>query len=179
MSTQPEISDSGAPAGALVFLRGEKGADFAEIHSSLLLQDGVAACIPMLGDWNILLRLAAKDRESLKRLIDERIRSVNGVEAFEAHYCEETWTASSGDGAEQKAAACAVLDVDSGSLAALVERLRATAGVTEGNVTDGGKKMVLFLRGNSSREIRNVLGGEIRPLSCVLRIKLLNAMNFQ
>jgi hypothetical protein len=51
------------------------------------------------------------------------------------------------------------------------------AGVIEGNITNGGKKMVLFLRGNSSSDIRNVLGGEIRPLPGVLRIKLLNAMN--
>jgi len=176
MSTQPEISDSGASAGALVFLRGEKGADFAEIHSSLLLQDGVAASIPVLGDWNILLRLAAKDRESLKRLIEERIRSVKGVKDIEAQCCEETWTAT-GDGAEYKAAACAVLDVDSGGVTALAARLRAMAGVAEGNVTDGGKKIVLFLRGDSPREIRDIIGGEIRLLPGVLRIKLLNMIN--
>ena len=178
MSTQPEISDSGAPGGALVFLRGGKDADFAEINSSLLRQDGVTASIPMFGDWNILLRLAAKDRESLKRFVEERVRSVKGVEDFEAYYREETWTAS-GDNAEYKASACAVLDIDSGRLADLVARLRATAGVAEGNVTDGGKKIVMFLRGNSSREIRNFLGGEIRPLPGVLRIKLLNTMNIQ
>jgi len=176
MSTQPEISDSGAPAGALVFLRGEKGADFAEIHSSLLRQDGVTASIPVLGDWNILLRLAAKNRESLKQLIEERIRSVKGVEGFQAHCCEETWT-SSGDNAEQKASACAVLDVDSDNASALAAQLRAIAGVAEGNVTDGGKRIVLFLRGDSPREIRNVVGGEIRLLPGVLRIKLLNTIN--
>jgi len=178
MSTQPEISDSGAPADALVFLRGEKGADFAEIHSSLLQQDGVKAGVPLLGDWNMLLRFAAKDRESQKLIIEERIRSVKGVEAFEAHYCEETWTAS-GDGGEQKAAACAVLDVESGKAPDLAARLRAIAGVAEGNVTNGGKTIVLFVRGNSSREIRNILGGDIRPLPGVLRIKFFNAMNFQ
>ncbi|MDR0310028.1 MAG: Lrp/AsnC ligand binding domain-containing protein [Acidobacteriota bacterium] len=177
MSTQPEISDSGAPAGALVFLRGEKGADFAEIHSSLLRQDGVAASVPVLGDWNILLRLAAKDRESLKRLVEKCIGSVKGVEGFEAHYCEETWKASGGND-ELNATACAVLDVDSGGLSTLVARFRAMAGVVEGNVTAGGKKMVLFLRGNSFREIRDVVSGEIRPLPGVLRVKLLNAMNF-
>jgi DNA-binding Lrp family transcriptional regulator len=175
MSTQPEISNSGASVGALVFLRGGKDADFAEIHSSLLLQDGVAASIPMFGDWNILLRLAAKDRESLKQIIEERIRPVKGVEDFEAHCQEETWTAA-GDGAEYKAAACAVLDVDPGSLADLVTRLRAMAGIVEGSVTAGGKKIVLFLKGNSSREIRDVIGGEIRLLPGVLRVKLLNAM---
>jgi len=176
MSAQTEISGSGAPVGALVFLRGGKDADFAEIHSSLLQQDGVKAGVPLFGDWNIMLRLAAKDRESLKRIIEERIRPVKGVEDFEAHYGEEAWTASGGD-AEYKAAACAVLDVDSGSLAALTAQLRSMAGITEGNVTNGGKKMVLFLRGNSSSEIRNFLGDEVRPLPGVLRIKLLNAMN--
>jgi len=179
MSTQPEISDSGAPGGALVFLRGGKDADFAEINSSLLRQDGVTASIPVFGDWNIMLRLAAKDRESLKRLIEERIRPVKGVEDFEAHYSDETWTSSSGSGdnEEYKAAACAVLDVDSGRLTDLKTRLRKMAGIIEGNITNGGKKMVLFMRGNSSSDIRNVLGGEIRPLPGVLRIKLLNAMN--
>jgi len=176
MSTQPEISKSGAPAGALVFLRGEKGADFAEINTSLLRQDGVAASIPVLGDWNILLRLAAKDRESLNQLIEERIRPVKGVEDFQAHWCEETWT-TSGAGAEYKASACAVLDVGAESASGLAARLRAIAGIAEGNVTDGGKKIVLFLQGNSPREIQDVLGGEIRLLPGVLRIKLLNMIN--
>ena len=175
MSTQSEILNSGAAAGALVFLRGEKDADFAEIHSELLLQDGVAASVPMLGDWNILLRLAAKDRDSLKKLIEERICSRKGVADFDAHYREETWVAS-GESCEQKAAACAVLDVDSGNLAALTERLRAMSGIVEGNITDGGNRIVLFLSGNSSREIRDVIGGEIRLLPGVLRVKLLNAM---
>jgi DNA-binding Lrp family transcriptional regulator len=170
MSTQPEISAS----GALVFLRGEKGADIAEIHSRLLREDGVAASVPLPGgDWNILLRLAAKDRESLKQLVEKRIRTINGVEDFDAHYREETWTASVG-GTEQKASACAVLDVDSGSLADISKRLRAMNGVKEGNVTDGGKNIVLFLRGNSFREIRDVVGREIRPLPGVLRVKLFN-----
>jgi hypothetical protein len=50
------------------------------------------------------------------------------------------------------------------------------AGVVEGSVAGGGKKMILFLKGNSSREIRDVIGGEIRLLPGVLRVKLLNAM---
>ena len=178
MSTQPEISASGASAGALVFLRGEKGADIAEIHSRLLQQDGVTASVPLPGgDWNILLRLAAKDRESLKQLVEKYVRASKGVEDFEAHYREETWTASGG-GAERKASACAMLDVDSGSLAALVARFRAMTGVAEGNVTNGGKNIVLFLRGDSFREIRDAVGREIRPLPGVLRVKLFNAMNF-
>ena len=176
MSTQPVISKSGAPAGALVFLRGEKDADFAEIHSSLLTHERVAESIPAHGDWNILLRLAAKDRESLKQFIEERVHSVKGVKDFQAYYTEETWTVPSG-GSEQKAAACALLDVDPGSIAAVVERLRVAAGVVEGAVTDGGKKIVLFLKGNSPREIRGIAGGEIRLLPGVLRVKLINVMN--
>jgi DNA-binding Lrp family transcriptional regulator len=172
MSTQPEISDS----GTLVFLRSGKNADLAEIHAGLSMQDGVTASVPVFGDWSMLLRLAAKDRESLKRLIDERIRPIKGVDDIRTYYREETWTAA-GAGADQKSSACAVLDVDSGSVAALVSRFRAMAGIIEGNVTDGGKNIVLFMRGNSSREIRNVLGGEIRPLPGVLRIKLFNIMN--
>ena len=177
MSTQPEISDSGAPVGALVFLRGEKDADLAEIHSRFLREYGVAASVPMLGDWDILLRLAAKNQESLKQFIEKRIRPLNGVEDFEAYYLEEAWTANGGD-QKASACACAVLDVDSGSLATIVARLRTMTGVVEGNITDGGKKIILFLRGNSSREIRNVLGSEVRPQSGVLRVKLINAMNF-
>jgi len=178
MSTQPEISDSGAFVGALVFLRGEKDANLAEIHSGLLRENGVAAGVPLLGGgWNILLRLAVKDRESLDQLIEKHIRPIKGVEDFEAYYCKETWTAS-GDSAECKASTCAVLDVDSGSLAALIARLRAMAGVAEGNVADGGKQIILFLRGNSSREIRKVPGEEIRRLPGVLRVKLYDTMCF-
>jgi len=178
MSNQPEISNSGAPVGALLFLRCGKDSDFAEIHSSLLAQDGVTASIPVFGDWNILLRLAAKDRESLQRLIEERTRSCKDVESFQAHYCEEIWPASGGaaDG-EHKATACAVLDVDSGSSAALVALFREMTGVTEIIAADDGKKIILFVRGNSSREIRDVFVDEVRPLAGVLRIKLFNTMN--
>ena len=174
MSTQPEISDS-ASCGALALLRIDKAADFAKIHSGFLRQDGVAASIPVLGDWNILLRLAAKDPESLKQLIEKRIRSVEGVKDFEAYNCEEIWTADSGS-AEYKASAYAILDVDSSSLSSLTARLRTTTGVAESSVIDNGKKIILFLRGNSPREIRKTVSDEIRPLRGVLRIKLLNAM---
>ena len=174
MSTQPEISSSGAPPGALLFLRGEKNTDFAEIHSKLLLQDGVVESVPLFGDWNILLRLAAKDQDNMKQLIETRIRSIKGVAALDAHYRDETWTAS--NESVQNAAACAVLDVDSSHLAALTARLRAMPEIVEGNVTDGGKRIVLFLKGNSSREIRSVVRGEIRLLPGVLRVKIFNAM---
>jgi DNA-binding Lrp family transcriptional regulator len=178
MSTQPEISDSGADAGALVFQRGEKNANLAEIYSSLLRQDGVATGVPLLGGcWNILLRLEAKDQESLERLIEKDIRTMNGVEDIEANYGEESWTVS-GDTAEYKASACAVLDVDPGSFTVPDTPLLAMDGVTEGYVTDGGKKTILFLHGNSSREIRNVLGEEIRRMPGVLRVKLYDAMFF-
>jgi len=179
MSTQPVISNSGAPGapvGALVFLRGENDANFAEIHSSLLTHDCVVESIPAHGDWNMLLRLSAKDKESLKQLIEEHIHSAKGVKEFQAYYTEETWTVP-GNGSEQKAAACALLDVDPGSIAVAVERLRAATGVVEGAVTDGGKKIVLFLKGNSPREIRSIAGGEIRLLPGVLRVKLINVMN--
>ena len=174
MSIQPEILNTGATPCAMVFLRGEKGADFAEIHSKLLLQDGVVASVPMLGDWNFLLRMAAKDRDNLKQLI-ERICSLKGVAGCEAYFGEEAWTAP-GESIEQKAAACAVLDVNSDGLAALTTRLRAMPEIAEGNVSDGGKRIVLFLRGNSSREIRDVVGDKIRLIPGVLRVKLHNAM---
>ena len=176
MSTQPEISDSGAPVSALLFLRCGKDADFAEINSNLLMQDGVTASVPVFGDWNILLRLAAKDRENQKRFIEERICSVKGVENFQAHYCEKTWPAS-GARDEHKASVCAALDVDEGSLGDLIARFREMAGVTEVIAADGGKKIILFVRGNSSREIRDFFGDEVRPLAGVLRIKFFNTMN--
>jgi hypothetical protein len=52
------------------------------------------------------------------------------------------------------------------------------SGIAEGAVADGGKKIILFLRGKSSREIRDVIGDEIRLLPGVLRAKLNNAMYF-
>ena len=179
MNVQTENSRSDVPtAGALAFLRGEKGADIAEIHSRLLREDGVAASVPLSGgEWNILLRLAAKDMESLDQIAERLIGAVKGVEDIEARYLEEIWTADTSC-AEYKASACAVLDVDSGSLSALVARFREMTEVTEGNITDDGKKIILFLRDNSFREIRNIVGREIRPLSGVLRVKLFNAMNF-
>ena len=171
MSTQTEISNG----GALVFLRGEEDADLAEINSSLLLQDGVGASIPMLGDWSILLRLTAKDRDGMKQFFEERISAVKGVADFEAYCCKETWVAS-GEKSELKASVCAVLEVDSGSLAGLTARLRAMPEIVEGNVVDCGRRIILFLRGNSSREINDVIGGEIRLLPGVLRVKKFNVM---
>ena len=177
MSTQPEFADSCAPVGALVFLRGSQGADLAEIQSSLSQEEGVIDSNPVLGDWNIVLRLVAKNQKGLSQLIEKQIRSLKNVAELETHYCEETPAEEKpGVGNEQGAATYAILDVDSGKVKGLGIQFKEMPDVTRHDVTDEGRQIILKLTGRSTGEIRNILGGRIRMLPGVLRIRQLNIL---
>ena len=177
MSTQPEFADSCASVGALVFLRGNHGADLAEIYSGLSQEEGVIDSNPVIGDWNIVLRLAAKNRESLSRLIEKQALSLKNVVELETHYCEGTPAKEKPDnGNGQEAAAYAILDVESGGVKGLGIQFETMSEVTRYDVTDGGRQIILKLTGRSTGEIRNVLGRRIRMLPGVLRIRQLNIL---
>lgn len=177
MSTQSEFADSGASACALVFLRGSQGTDLAEIHSSLSRKEGVIDNNPVLGDWDIVLRLEAKNRENLSQLIEKQIRSLKNVAEIETHYCEETPTDKKPDaGDEQEAAAYAILDVESGRVKGLGIQFEAMPEVTRHYATNDDRQIILKLTGKSPREIRNTLSNRIRMLPGVLRIRQLNIL---
>ena len=180
MSTQSEFAesaDSCAPVGALVFLRGNQGADLAEIHSSLSQEEGVIDSNPVLGNWNIVLRLVAKNRESLSRLIEKQILSLKNVAEMETHYCEETPAEEKpGVGNEPGAATYAILDVDSDKVKGLSIQFKEMPDVTRYDVTDSGRQIILKLAGKSTGEIRNILSSRIRMLPGVLRIKQLHIL---
>ena len=84
MATEPHVLTSG-----LVFVRGAKDADLYDIYSKLYLADGVCYCDPVLGDWDIVLLIQARNRKSLQQIVNTHIQSLDGVEACEVHYCEK------------------------------------------------------------------------------------------
>jgi FixJ family two-component response regulator len=194
-ASEPNILTSG-----LVFIRGAKNADLYEIYSKLYLGDGVCYCDAVLGEWDIVLLMQAQNRKSLEQLVNTHIHSLNGVEAFEVHYCEkpvisrdleefiqdyekaqameQTSDRSMNSRNIRKTTSYAILDIDSSKLSHLYMKLYFTDNVVHCDVTDGGKQIILLMQGSSTQEIQNKIRNEIRLISGVLRIKQLNTLNF-
>ena len=74
--------------------------------------------------------------------------------------------------------AYAMLDVEPARLALLYMKLRFTDHVIDCDVTDGGRKVLLLLQAGLDQELQETIRNEIRIMPGVLRIKLLNVLNF-
>ncbi len=194
-ATEPVTSTS-----AMVFIRGEKDADLAEIYSTLCFGDGVCYCDPVLGEWDLVLLLQASDRAGIDQIVKRHLGSLKGLEAFEVHYCEKPQISKELEGfihdyekmqAMEKGndgmvdgrnlrmlTSYAVLDVDPAKLSSVYMKLYFTDNVIHCDVTDGGSKIVLLMQGISSQEIQSTIKNSIRLMPGVLRIKQLNALNF-
>jgi DNA-binding response OmpR family regulator len=183
----------------LVFIRGKKDADLPAMYSNLYLADGVCYCDAVLGDWDIVLLVQAKNRKALHQLVHNQIEVLKDVEAFEVHYCEKPTiskdleefihdyekvqamdkTGGALDGRNmRKPTAYAILDVDPGKLSSLYMKLYFTEHVVHCDVTDGGMQIILLMQGTSMQEIQNTIRSEIRMIPGVLRIKQLSCLNF-
>lgn len=185
---------------ALVFIRGAKETDMADLYSRLSFADGVCYCDPVLGAWDIVMLIQARDCKSIDRMVRQQLGVSKEVEAFEIHYCEkplitkeleefiqdyekvQAMERSSDNAAEKrslrKLTSYAILDVDATKLAHLYMKLYFTDNVVHCDVTDGGSQIILLLQGFSAQEIQSTIRGEIRMIPGVLRIKQLSALNF-
>lgn len=185
---------------ALVFIRGAKEADMTDLYSGLSFADGVCYCDPVLGEWDIVMLIQARDRKSIDRLVAQHLGSSGEVGAYEVHHCEkplitkeleefildyekvQAMERSSDNAADKrnvrKLTSYAILDVDPTKLANLYMKLYFTDNVVHCDVTDGGRQVILLLQGISAQEIQSTIKSEIRMIPGVLRIKQLSALNF-
>ncbi len=184
---------------AFVFIKAKADVDAYEMYMNLYSAKGVCYCDPLVGDWDMVLLLQASDRAGLDQLITRHVESLEEVEAFTVHYSErprlpkeyETFIADyertaagrTGDEEADKRkprmlTAYAILDVEPERLPLLYMRLSFTDNVVHCDVTDGGRKIILLLQGQLVQEIQATVRNEIRLMPGVLRIKVMNALNF-
>ncbi len=194
-AAEPEVLQS-----ALVFIRGVKDADLADLYSGLCFADGVCYCDPVLGEWDIVMLVQAPTRKGIDQLVQQHLGASKDVDAFEVHHCEKPLITKeleefirdyekvramerASDNALDKRntrmlTSYAVLDVDPLKLSNLYMKLYFTDNVIHCDVTDGGRKIILLLQGISAQEIQSTIKSEIRMFPGVLRIKQLSALSF-
>jgi CheY-like chemotaxis protein len=197
----PELAPEVVPLeSAFVFLKGKADADAYGMYTRLCSAEGVCYCDPLVGDWDMVLLLQAPDRTGIDRLVKRHVGSPDDVGAFEVHYSErprlpkeyhafsqdyERMQAAERAGEEQAdkrkprmLTAYALLDVDPERLPLLYIKLSLTDHVVHCDVTDEGRRIVLLLQGRLAQDIQATIRNEIRLMPGVLRIKLMNALNF-
>ena len=197
----PEAAPEVVPLeSAFVFLKGKPDADAYGIYMRLCSAEGVCYCDPLVGDWDMVLLLQAASRASMDQLIGRHIISLEEVEAFEVHYSERRRLPKESEAfiqdhertqaklragqaeADKRQArmltAYAILDVDPARLPLLYMKLCFTDNVVHCDVTDDGRKIILLFQGRLVQEIQATVRNEIRLMPGVLRIKVMNALNF-
>jgi len=197
----PEVAPEVTPLqSAFVFIKGKAAADLYEMYMKLSVAEGVCYCDPLVGDWDMVLLLQASDRAGLDQLIKRHVESVEELGAFEVHYSErprlpkeyeafiqdyermQTAERAGEDETDKRKprmlTAYAVLDVDPERLPLLYMRLAFTDNVVHCDVTDDGQRIILLLQGGLAQEIQATVRNEIRFMPGVLRIKVMNALNF-
>jgi FixJ family two-component response regulator len=195
MASQREALDS-----ALIFIRGQRDADLAEIYARLCYAEGVCYCDPVLGAWDIVLLIQAPDHKSIDRIVRDHLEPLRNIEAYEVHACERPRISKeleefirdyekarsmekAGIGTMDRRHArmltsYALLDVDPAQLPDLYMKLYFADNVVHCDVTDGGNLVILLLQGVSAQGIQSTVRNEIRMMPGVLRIKQLSALNF-
>ncbi len=197
----PEIPPAVRPLeSAFVFAKARPGADVFEFFMRLTGAEGICYCDPLVGDWDLAVLLQAPDRQGVERLIATHLGSSAEVGAYEVHACERPRLPGecaaflaeydemqavqrrlAGEADRRKSGlltAYALLDVEPERLALLYMKLRFTDHVVHCDVTDGGRKVLLLLQAGLDQELQETIRGEIRLMPGVLRIKLLNVLNF-
>jgi CheY-like chemotaxis protein len=185
---------------ATVFIKGKADVDVYGMYMKLCFAEGVCYCDPLVGDWDMVLLVQASDRDGLDQLVKRHVEALEEVETFEVHHSErprlpkeyETFIQdyermqAAGRAREDEAdkrkprmlTTYAVLDVDPERLPLLYMKLSFTDNVVHFDVTDDGKKMILLLQGGLVQDIQATVRNEIRLMPGVLRIKVMNALNF-
>lgn len=197
----PEVEEAGplpeaAPEvipleSAFVFVKGKADADLYGMYTRLCFAAGVCCCDPLVGDWDMVLLLQASDRQGIDQLVTRCIQPLAEVDACEVQYSErprlpkefEAYLQKTGEGEVDRRktgmlTAYAVLDVDPGKLPLLFMKLRFSDNVVHCDVTDDGRKLILLLQARLAQEIQATVRNEIRLMPGVLRIKVMNALNF-
>lgn len=197
----PEAGPAVKPLeSAFVFIKGKADVDLYELYTELSSAEGVCYCDPLVGDWDMVLLLQASDRKGIDQLVTRHVETLNGVASFEVHHSgrprlpkeyetfmqdyERMQTAErAGEDQTDKRkprtlTAYAVLDVDPDRLSLLYMKLCLTDNVVHCDVTDEGRKIILLLQAELDQEIQMAVRNEIRLMAGVLRIKVMNALNF-
>jgi CheY-like chemotaxis protein len=197
----PEIPPALRPLeSTFVFAKARPGADVFGLFMRLTGAEGICYCDPLVGDWDLAVLLQAPDRRGIERLIATHLESSAEVGAYEVHACERprlpreceafleeydqmqaAQRRLAGEADRRKTGrltAYAVLDVEPARLALLYMKLRFTDHVIYCDVTDGGRKVLLLLQAGLDQELQETIRNEIRIMPGVLRIKLLNVLNF-
>ena len=197
----PEASPAVKPLeSAFVFIKGKADVDLYELYTQFSSAEGVCYCDPVVGDWDMVLLLQASDRKGIDQLVKRHLETLQGVASFEVHHSGrprlpkeyetfmqdyERMQASERAGEDQSdkrkpkaLTAYAVLDVEPERLSLLYMKLCLTDNVVHCDVTDDGKKIILLLQGELVTDIQMAVRNEIRLMPGVLRIKVMNALNF-
>ena len=197
----PEAGPAVKPLeSAFVFIKGKADVDLYELYMPLSSAEGVCYCDPLVGDWDMVLLLQASDRKGIDQLVKRHVETLNGVASFEVHHSgrprlPKEYEAFIQDYEKMQASerieegrsdkrmpktltAYAVLDVDPERLSLLYMKLCLTDNVVHCDVTDDGRKIILLLQGNLVQDIQMAVRNEIRLMPGVLRIKVMNALNF-
>lgn len=185
---------------AFVFIKAKADVDLYEMYMKLCVAEGVCYCDPLVGDWDMVLLLQASNRKGIDQLVKAHLSRLKEVDSFELHHSErprlpkeyETFMqdyerkqaavrAEEGQVDKRKPkmlTAYAVLDVEPDRLSLLYMKLCLTDNVVHCDVTDDGRKIILLLQADLIQEIQMAVRTEIRLMPGVLRIKVMNALNF-
>jgi CheY-like chemotaxis protein len=200
-SPLPEVGPAvKALESAFVFIKGKSDVDVYDMYMKLCVAEGVCYCDPLVGDWDMVLLLQATDRSGIEQLVKRHVGTLKEIQSFELHHSGrprlpkeyetfmrdyERMQAAERAGVDQvdkrtpkKLTAYAVLDVDPDRLSLVYMKLCLTDNVVHCDVTDDGRKIILLLQGNLVQEIQMAVRNEIRLMPGVLRIKVMNALNF-
>jgi CheY-like chemotaxis protein len=197
----PDLAPAVPPLeSAVVFAKARPDADVFGLFMRLSGAEGVCYCDPVVGDWDLALLLQAPDRKGIERLVAAHVASSPEVGTHEVHGCEKPRLPGecaaflqeydrmqaaqrrlAGEADRRKTGlvtAYAILDVEPARLPLLYMKLRFTEHVIYCDVTDGGRKVLLLLQAGLDQELQETIRNQIRIMPGVLRIKLLNVLNF-
>lgn len=140
----------------------------------------VIRCDAVDGDYSLVLLMRGAASEDVKEFVDEKVRSIDGVENVDI--CEVelvvehdgTGTSSRDETSPEQLPAAesyAFVEVAKDSFEEIFQRIDAIAAVASSEVARGPYSLVVRLHGNDFEELDRLIDNKLRPLDGVLRVR--------
>jgi DNA-binding response OmpR family regulator len=187
----PEEQESRSES-AYLLVKTNKNADLFDIYRALYYQENVVYCDATKGEYDIFLLIQGNSVESLERICEDKIKSIEGVETVDflaignpileestsnvIHVAEDALS-SGGLNTERerdlgnRVCSYILVETEREKLESVYPALRLNENIVYCDYTSGKYNIVLLIHGTHFNEIDKIIQEKIINLDGVLRVK--------
>jgi len=191
-AVESEKRSESKPKSAYLFIRTGENCDFFEVYQKLYFMEDVVYCDALKGDYGICLLIQAEGKEKLKKVYEDRIKTITGLKEIDilrienpifedninnivqgAEKALSTSNLQFGKGRDFTKRVCSyvLIEIEKEKLETIYLSLLFCENVVHCDYIRGKSKLVLFMYGRHFGEIDKIIEEKIINIDGILKVK--------